>query len=101
MLKILVQTGTEIAESQLEATDPLRLGLALNYAVFYYEIQQEADLAFRHAQKAIDDGIAELNSLSEEEFCDAVFVIRLLTDNLALWKHSDTDEREPQPSART
>jgi 14-3-3 protein epsilon len=30
--------ATEIAQSDLKTTNPVRLGLSLNYSVFYYEV---------------------------------------------------------------
>lgn len=34
----LFQAATKIAEKELSPTNPIRLGLALNLSVFYYEI---------------------------------------------------------------
>ena len=35
------QSASEIANTQLKTTHPIRLGLALNYSVFFYEVLNE------------------------------------------------------------
>lgn len=41
----------ELATESLASTHPIRLGLALNYSVFYYEIKNEAEKACNMAKK--------------------------------------------------
>lgn len=40
--------------------NPIRLGLALNYSVYFYEIKNDVGLACQHAQKAFDDANASI-----------------------------------------
>ena len=42
----------KIAKEKMQPTHPIRLGLALNYSVFYYEIQNSPDRAC-HLAKAV------------------------------------------------
>jgi 14-3-3 protein epsilon len=42
---------------KLKTTHPIRLGLALNYSVFYYEILNQADIACKTAKQAFDNAI--------------------------------------------
>ncbi|CAG0915232.1 unnamed protein product [Notodromas monacha] len=69
--------------------DPVRLGLALNFSVFYYEIVMSADRACHLAKQAFDDAIAELDTLNEDSYKDSTLIMQLLRDNLTLWT-SDT-----------
>jgi 14-3-3 protein epsilon len=69
----------------------MRLGLAMNFAVFCYEIKGMHLFACHIAQKAISDSLADIGSLSEESFRDSTAVMQLLRDNLLLWNGSDTD----------
>jgi len=79
------KTASEIAEKDLPPTHPIRLGLALNFSVFYYEIASSPDSACRLAKKAFDDAIADLDSLPEDSYKDSTLIMQLLRDNLTLW----------------
>jgi len=52
------KAATEIAANSLAPTHPIRLGLALNFSVFYYEIMNSPDQACQLAKQAFDDAIA-------------------------------------------
>jgi len=77
--------ANEIAGNELLPTHPIRLGLALNFSVFYYEILSSPDRACRLAKSAFDDAIAELDNLSEDSYKDSTLIMQLLRDNLTLW----------------
>ena len=72
----------------------IRLGLALNFSVFYYEILNSAERACRLAKAAFDDAIAELDTLSEESYKDSTLIMQLLRDNLTLWTSDMQGEGE-------
>lgn len=80
-------------------THPIRLGLALNFSVFYYEILNSPDRACHLAKQAFDDAIAELDSLSEESYRDSTLIMQLLRDNLTLWTSSESGEPEATTTA--
>ncbi|KAK0082932.1 hypothetical protein PV325_009633 [Microctonus aethiopoides] len=82
---IAYKEASEIAMTELPPTHPIRLGLALNFSVFYYEILNSPDRACRLAKAAFDDAIAELDTLSEESYKDSTLIMQLLRDNLTLW----------------
>jgi len=77
--------ASDIAALDLPSTHPIRLGLALNFSVFYYEILNSPDRACQLAKQAFDDAIAELDQLSEDSYKDSTLIMQLLRDNLTLW----------------
>lgn len=77
---------------QMESTHPIRLGLALNYSVFYYEILNSPKKACSLAKQAFDDAISDLDKLSEDSYKDSTLIMQLLRDNLTLWTSDNAGE---------
>jgi len=73
------------AASGLAVTHPIRLGLALNFSVFHYEVLSNPDEACKMARTAFEDAIAELDNVSEDSYKDSTLIMQLLRDNLTLW----------------
>lgn len=84
--------ATNKAFEELSPTHPIRLGLALNFSVFYYEILNHPELACNLAKQAFDDAIAELDSLNEDSYKDSTLIMQLLRDNLTLWTSDMPEE---------
>jgi len=76
------KAAQDLAVEHLPTTHPIRLGLALNFSVFYYEILSLPEQACALAKQAFDDAITDLDSLSEESYKDATLIMQLLRDNL-------------------
>ncbi|RHZ90087.1 hypothetical protein Glove_8g43 [Diversispora epigaea] len=89
------KAASDVAVTELAPTHPIRLGLALNFSVFYYEILNSPDRACHLAKQAFDDAIAELDTLSEESYKDSTLIMQLLRDNLTLWT-SDMQDDKPE-----
>jgi len=71
--------------SQLKAIHPVRLGLALNFSVFYYEILNSAENACDLAKTAFEEAVKELDDLKMDAYKDSTLIMQLLRDNLTLW----------------
>jgi len=84
--------ASDISKKNLKPTNPIRLGLALNYSVFYYEIKTDSGKACTLAKSAFDDAIAELDSLPEDSYKDSTLIMQLLRDNLTLWTSGNDDD---------
>uniref|UniRef100_A0A8C1PWY3 Tyrosine 3-monooxygenase/tryptophan 5-monooxygenase activation protein, beta polypeptide b n=1 Tax=Cyprinus carpio TaxID=7962 RepID=A0A8C1PWY3_CYPCA len=79
------QDAFEISKKEMQPTHPIRLGLALNFSVFYYEILNSPENACHLAKTAFDEAIAELDTLNEDSYKDSTLIMQLLRDNLTLW----------------
>ncbi|CAN7141407.1 unnamed protein product [Brassica rapa subsp. narinosa] len=89
---VAYKAAQDIAAADMAPTHPIRLGLALNFSVFYYEILNSSDKACNMAKQAFEEAIAELDTLGEESYKDSTLIMQLLRDNLTLWT-SDMQEQ--------
>ncbi|KAM9860266.1 14-3-3 protein beta/alpha-A [Aulostomus maculatus] len=86
------QQAFDISKKDMQPTHPIRLGLALNFSVFYYEILNSPELACALAKSAFDEAIAELDTLNEDSYKDSTLIMQLLRDNLTLWTSENQGE---------
>ncbi|XP_042464768.1 14-3-3-like protein GF14-C isoform X2 [Zingiber officinale] len=86
------KSAQDIALADLAPTHPIRLGLALNFSVFYYEILNSPDRACSLAKQAFDEAISELDTLGEESYKDSTLIMQLIRDNLTLWTSDITED---------
>lgn len=88
------QKALEISYNEMQPTHPIRLGLALNFSVFYYEIVNSPEKACQLAKTAFDEAIAMLDSLNSDSYKDSTLIMQLLRDNLTLWMSEAQGEGE-------
>jgi 14-3-3 protein epsilon len=89
------EEAQKVAEKDLAVTHPIRLGLALNYSVFKYEVMNAPDDACKMARTAFEDAIAELDNVAEDSYKDSTLIMQLLRDNLTLWTSDQEGGAEP------
>ena len=82
--------------SALPSTDPIRLGLALNYSVFFYEILNSPEQACKLAKTTFDAAISDLESLDDDKYKESATIMQLLRDNLTLWTADTQEETAPK-----
>ncbi|KAL7829202.1 hypothetical protein AOLI_G00300870 [Acnodon oligacanthus] len=94
------QAAFDISKDNMQPTHPIRLGLALNFSVFFYEILNSPEQACDLAKKAFDDAIAELDQLTEDSYKDSTLIMQLLRDNLTLWTSDNQADVEDTEEGR-
>mmetsp|Transcript_56915 Transcript_56915/g.104038 ORF Transcript_56915/g.104038 Transcript_56915/m.104038 type:complete len:242 (+) Transcript_56915:108-833(+) len=87
--------AANVAGKDLPVTHPIRLGLALNFSVFQYEVLQNPEDACKMARTAFEDAIAELDNVSEDSYKDSTLIMQLLRDNLTLWTSDQEGDAAP------
>lgn len=70
----------------LPPSNPIVLGLALNFSVFYFEVYKKADEACTLARTCFDAAVEEVHKLPEADQRDSTAILTLLRDNLQLWQ---------------
>jgi 14-3-3 protein epsilon len=89
------EEASQVAGTGLAVTHPIRLGLALNYSVFQYEVLGNPEEACKMARTAFEDAIAELDNVAEDSYKDSTLIMQLLRDNLTLWTSDQEGGAEP------
>jgi hypothetical protein len=74
---------------ELAACNPIKLGLALNFSVFHYEVMKNHSKACELADTALEQALEKIDELEEDDFRDAKSIIELLKENLTLWKEEE------------
>lgn len=79
----------EASEISLPPCNPIKLGLALNFSVFYYEVMKDHKHACELADVTLQNALEKIDELGEDDFRDAKSIIELLKENLTLWKEEE------------
>lgn len=90
------EKASEKGDDSLPPVHPIRLGLALNYSVFYFEIMEDKNKACSLAKEAFDKAIEDLDKAKPDTYKDSTLIMQLLRDNLTLWNDQDTVQNEQQ-----
>lgn len=84
-----LKSYNEAVEITLPPCNPIKLGLALNFSVFHYEVMKDQKKACSLADEALQQALDKIDDLPEEDFRDAKSIIELLKENLTLWKEEE------------
>ena len=86
--------ATDIANKDLNINNSTRLGLALNYSVFYYEIKKAKEEAINIAKNAFDEAMKIIDDLEISKAKDTLLIIQMLKENLISWCNEINNEFE-------
>ncbi|OCH90950.1 14-3-3-like protein [Obba rivulosa] len=75
------------ALNTLDPAHPTRLGLALNFAVYYHDILQSPERACYLAKHAFDEAVSSVTDpmFTGQILEDSLMILHLLKDDLILW----------------
>ena len=92
---ICYKRAQELADNNLPAKNTLRLGVALNYSVFNYEILNNPNAAFLIAKQAFDMCLEDLSiNNKDEDYKDATTILQLLDENMNMWSMESQEQAE-------
>ena len=90
----IYKEATDIANKELMISNSTRLGLALNYSVFFYDIKKMKEEAINIAKNAFDDAMKILDNLEISKAKDTLLIIQMLKENLIFWCNEINNEFE-------
>jgi len=91
-----VQNGLEAYNQAIEeaktlpVNHPVKLGLALNFSVFHYEVMSDTSKACELARSTFDEAIPTIEELDEKAYKEASSILSLIKDNLTLWTNEES-----------
>jgi 14-3-3 protein epsilon len=78
------KTANELSSS-LACTNPIKLGLALNFSVFHYEVMNDPAIACEIANNAFQEAIQQLEKIEDDQYKDSTTILQLLKENIDMW----------------
>lgn len=84
----------QISEENIPIGSSTRLGLALNFSVFFWEIKEMKEEAMLVAQNAFDQAIEILEELEKQKAKESILIIQLLKENLTMWNNQVMGEMQ-------
>jgi len=70
----------------LSTCNSIRVGLALNYGVLFYENLKNTIKALEISKKALDEALKNTNDFNKKEFEKTKEIIELLKENISMWE---------------
>eukprot|EP00420_Gonyaulax_spinifera_P007347 CAMPEP_0197945444 /NCGR_PEP_ID=MMETSP1439-20131203/125914_1 /TAXON_ID=66791 /ORGANISM="Gonyaulax spinifera, Strain CCMP409" /LENGTH=316 /DNA_ID=CAMNT_0043568699 /DNA_START=82 /DNA_END=1033 /DNA_ORIENTATION=+ len=80
------EEAMKVAEASLPPTHSIRLGLALNFSVFHFEVERDPNKASSLAASALKQATDNMNP---DDDIDGKEILELLRDNLDLWRREE------------
>ena len=75
------------SEKNLTPAHPTRLGINLNFAVFYWDCMEDRDQAMKICNEAMEYGATNLEKLEDDsDLTDASTLLELIKENTDMWE---------------
>jgi len=91
--KTAYETALVSLGDELKMSDPLYLGLVLNYSVFQHDILKLREEAIERADSAFNEAVRYLEEINDQDlYYKATMLLQLLRDNISAWKDERNDD---------
>lgn len=89
------QTALHLAQSNkhLKKSDPLYLGLALNFAVCEVEFMSKKKEVIAFTEAVFKEAVKTLDELDEEKYAEAANIMQLIRDNITQWSNLERNSK--------
>ena len=68
--------------------------MALNYAIFLYEVKKDKKGGFDLAQNTFKENMKFYNDLEQPKYRDTLLIIQLLKENIIFWNSEMSEEEQ-------
>jgi hypothetical protein len=92
--EISYNEAAELAKESLHTTNPIRLGLALNCSVFFYEVKNMQLKACSVIKEAFDACVKDIRKVEDGHLDDMKTIMKSMRDNLTLWESEIEIQKE-------
>ncbi|KAL3117829.1 hypothetical protein niasHT_001420 [Heterodera trifolii] len=75
----------DLAKNKLRPMHPIRLTVALNFAILQFEVQKSPADACQTAQRAYDEATSDAQTTGDSICAESVTIMELLQDNISYW----------------
>ena len=84
----------DLANKELNLINNERIGLALNFALFYYEIKGNKKEGYNIAKNCFEETMKYFNDFEKFKAKDSLILIQLLKENLIFWSSEMNEEEQ-------
>ena len=81
-----------LSEDSLPITSLTRLGLALNFSIFYYEQKNMIDEAIIIARNCYDEAVKSIDEVDPSKVKDYITLVQIIKENTIFWNTEKADE---------
>ena len=85
--QLAYKSAWEMCKEHLKGSDTLRLGVALNYAVFFFEVMNEPLKAIRLAKDSQKISKEDMEMLGQAKNKQNLTIYKLIKDNISQWEN--------------
>ena len=90
----IYKEGYDLAMKELPHINNERIGLALNLALFYYEVKGDKKEGYQIAKKCFEETMKYLEEFESIKSKDSLMLIQLLKENLIFWSNEMNEDEQ-------